>query len=227
MYTTVIYQILLMQSNSYMLLLGVRPYSPTSNFVEKTPVLATTTPSSSALLPFIDPTPLAPVGAADARMMGYSYRLCITPTKSKQTPFFPPPNYNASDFVLLQRYVQSLVTSGQHPKGPGLGDMVDILHYRNYPPNDKFDMCDGPAAFTSDAINLNRGYVGGTYIQRDEIAAITYYYVLGLVYFLATDPSIPEYTRNNTNEYGLCNDQWVCSPLPPSLPSISSTCFSL
>lgn len=162
---------------------------------------------------YIDPNPVGPVGSADQRMMGYSFRLCITPTKSKQTPFFAPPNYNAADFVLLSRYVQSLIQSGEKPNGPTLGDIVDVLIYRNYPPKDKFDMCDGGAAFTSDAINLNIGYVEGTDAERAQIYRNTYYYVLGLVWFLATDPSVPEYTRNHTLSYGLCNDQWVL-PLP-------------
>jgi hypothetical protein len=207
---------------------GVLPYSPISNFVENTPVLATTAPNSTTDVNYIDPNPVGPVGnffnfffycfvfdvlqylgSADDRMMGYSFRLCITPTKSKQTPFFPPPNYNPADFVLLSRYVQSLIQSGQKPNGPTLGDMVDVLNYRNYPPNDKFDMCDGGAAFTSDAINLNIGYVEGSYPERAQIYNNTYYYVLGLVWFLATDPSVPEYTRNHTLSYGLCNDQWV------------------
>jgi FAD dependent oxidoreductase len=187
----------------------VRPYTQTSNFIKGTPVLATTTPNATTIIPYVDPTPIGPVGSADQRMMGYSFRLCITPTAHKQAPFFPPPNYNPADFVLLQRYVQSLVDSGINSNGPKLGDIVDILYYRNYPPGDKYDMCDGPAAFTSDAINLNEGYVEGTYEERQEIVKNTYYYVLGLVYFLATDASVPNFTRANTNSYGLCNDQWV------------------
>lgn len=172
-------------------------------------MLATTTLNSTTIIPYIDSSPLAPVGSADSRMMGYSYRLCITPTVHKQAPFFPPPNYNPNDFILLQRYIQSLVASGHNPDGPSFPDMVDVLNYSNYPPGDKFDMCDGPSAFTSDAINLNEGYVEGSYAQREQIARNTYYYVLGMVYFLATDPSVPEYTRNSTNSYGLCDDQWV------------------
>lgn len=197
---------------------GVLPYTTTSNFIENTPVLATTTPDSNTTIPYIDPNPVGPVGSADERMMGYSFRLCITPTKSKQTPFFPPPNYNASDFVLLSRYVQSLIASGEKPNGPTLGDMVDIFIYRNYPPNDKYDFCDGGAAFTSDAINLNIGYVEGTGAERAQIYENTYYYVLGLIWFLATDPSVPEYTHNHTLSYGLCNDQWpLTQHIPPQL----------
>ena len=152
--------------------------------------------------------------------MGYSFRLCVTPTKSKQTPFFPPPNYNPADFVLLSRYVNSLVESGLNPNGPTLGDIVDIFNYRNYPPDDKFDLCDGGAAFTSDAINLNIGYVEGSTAERAQIYQNTYYYVLGLVWFLATDQSVPPYTRNHTLSYGLCSDQWVLPSPPLSLPPL-------
>eukprot|EP00026_Physarum_polycephalum_P005478 Phypoly_transcript_05513.p1 GENE.Phypoly_transcript_05513~~Phypoly_transcript_05513.p1 ORF type:complete len:488 (+),score=93.26 Phypoly_transcript_05513:480-1943(+) len=197
---------------------GVLPYTTQANFVENTPVSATTTPDSSDYVPYIDPNPVGPVGSGDERMMGYSFRLCITPTKSKQAPFFPPPNYNASDFVLLSRYVQSLVASGEKPNGPALGDMVDVFPYRNYPPADKFDLCDSYAAFTSDAINLNIGYVEGSLAERAQIYTDTYYYVLGLVWFLATDPSVPEFTRNDTLKYGFCNDQWDSTAhIPPQL----------
>lgn len=188
----------------------MRGFVPTSNFLGKAPVSAVTSSTDNTIINYVDTEPLAEVGEEDDRMMGYSFRLCITPNKAKQVPFFAPPNYNPADFVLLQRYVESLVSSGTHPNGPSLGDMVDILIYRNYPPNDKFDMCDGPAAFTSDAINLNRGYVEGTAEEREQIYKNTYYYVLGLVYYLSSSPNVPEFTRNNTNSYGLCKDQWVC-----------------
>jgi hypothetical protein len=187
----------------------VRPNTGTSNFLSSWPVLATTTPNSTEFLPYIDPNPVGPIASADDRMMGYSFRLCVTHTARKQTPFFPPPNYNPSDFVLLSRYVQSLINDGS--TGVHLGDIVDLFTYRNYPPGDKLDVCDSAtAAFTTDAINLNKGYVEGCAAVRDHIYQNTYYYVLGMIWFLATDPSIPEFTRNNTLTYALCNDQWVC-----------------
>lgn len=69
-------------------------------------------PTDNTIINYVDTEPLNPVGSEDDRMMGYSFRLCITPTKSKQVPFFAPPNYNPDDFVLLQRYIDSLVSSG-------------------------------------------------------------------------------------------------------------------
>eukprot|EP01113_Clastostelium_recurvatum_P013251 TRINITY_DN1699_c0_g1_i2.p1 TRINITY_DN1699_c0_g1~~TRINITY_DN1699_c0_g1_i2.p1 ORF type:complete len:559 (-),score=111.32 TRINITY_DN1699_c0_g1_i2:64-1590(-) len=182
---------------------GVRAYTTTGNFPEKSPVPIE---ANDQFIPYVDTELLMPVGSADDRMMGYSYRLCITPTKSKQAPFFAPPNYNRNDFILLQRYLDALANEGVTP---GLGNLVDVLIYRSYPPGDKFDMCDSASsAFTSDAINLNKGYVDGSYSDRDTIRRQTLYYVLGQIYYLATDHAVPAATRNSTLKYGLCNDQW-------------------
>ncbi len=58
---------------------GVRPYETFANFIEKFPVLATLAPNSTELLPYIDPTPLAPVGSADQRIMSFTYRYLALP----------------------------------------------------------------------------------------------------------------------------------------------------
>jgi len=119
--------------------------------------------------------------------------------------------------VLLQRYIDSWTQ--QNGKPPAFGNLVDVFIYRNYPDNDKFDMCDSAdSAFTSDAINLNEDYVQATYARRLDIAKQTYYYVLGLVWYLATDKAVSEATRNSTNKYGLCNDQWPDNKhIPPQM----------
>jgi hypothetical protein len=152
-------------------------------------------------------------------MMGYSYRLCITPTKQKQAPFFAPKNYDPNNFIMLQRYIDSLVISGHHPLGPPFEILVDILKYRGYPSGDKFDMCDSSnSAFTSDAINLNRGYVNGTVESRRQIEEKTSDYVLGMLWYILTSSLVPNRTRTTLEQYGLCNDQWVENRhIPPQL----------
>lgn len=56
-------------------LAGVRPISSFGNF--QFPVLATESENSSELIKFVDPTPLAGVGEADGRLMGFTYRYFI------------------------------------------------------------------------------------------------------------------------------------------------------
>lgn len=196
---------------------GVRPYSTFANFLPNHPVNATL--SNGSLAPYVSSEKLGPVGTGDLNMMGYSYRLCITPTKFKQAPFFPPTNYNPDHFIILQRYIESLMSSGQYPSGPPFEKLVDVLIYRGYPDKDKFDMCDSfGSAFTSDAININHNYVNGTWTDRQAVAQDVYDYVLGMLWYILSSPSVPPTTRTSLQRYGLCKDQWPENRhIPPQL----------
>ena len=198
-------------------LAGVRPYTEFANFLHDHPVNATL--ANGTLAPYVSPDPLAPVGSADFNMMGYSYRLCLTPTKSKQAPFVQPKNYDPNNFIILQRYIDSLMATGQYPSGPPFGRLVDIFPYRGYPAGDKFDMCDSfDSAFTSDAININRNYVNGTDADRRQVAQDVEDYVLGMLWYILTSSDVPNATRDSLNKYGLCNDQWTENRhVPPQL----------
>lgn len=196
---------------------GVRSYTTFANFLPNYPVNATT--KDGSLAPYVSSDKLGPIGAADLNMMGYSYRLCITPTKTKQTPFFQPTNYDPDRFVILQRYIDSLMASGKYPSGPPFEQLVDVLIYRGYPAKDKFDMCDSfNSAFTSDAININRNYVNGTWLNRQLVAQNVSDYVLGMLWYILSSSSVPSTTRTSLQRYGLCNDQWPENRhIPPQL----------
>ena len=156
------------------------------------PVLATVSSTNRSLIPLIDPTPLPPVGSADERVMAYSYRLCVTPNRSIQAPFPRPAGYDESRYLLLQRYIDALVASGKYPAGPPLTSLVDIFAYRNFPPGDKFDLCDSAdSAVTSDAVNLNAGYVRGSYAERRRIEAEHRAYLLACCGTWATRQPYP------------------------------------
>lgn len=198
-------------------LAGVRPYSGTSNFLVNFPVKATF--DNGTLIPFVSSVKLGPVGSADRRLMGFSYRLCVAKDPKKQTPFYKPANYNPDDFILLQRYLDSLVLSGKYPQGPPIGMIVSISPYHGYPPGDKFAMCGTESsAVTPDAIGLNEGYVNGTAEDRLRIEQNTKDYVMGMFWYILTSSLVPNHTRTTMQQYGLCNDQWVeKNYLPPRL----------
>ena len=198
-------------------LAGVRNYTTFANFLPDYPVNATF--ANGTLAPYISPDPLGPVGSADYNMMGYSYRLCLTRTKSKQAPFVPPKNYDPNNFLVLQGYIDSLMATGHYPSGPPFGRLVDIFIYRNYPDRDKYDMCDSfDSAFTSDAVNINRNYVNGSDADRRQVAQDVEDYVLGMLWYILTSPNVPSGTRDSLNEFGLCNDQWPENRhIPPQL----------
>ncbi len=121
-------------------------------------VLATW-PNGSLLKWVDDEVELKPTGQKDDRVMGYSYRLCITNRKSNQAPFPSPEKgnlqYNPDDFELMRRYYNAMKEAGHN---------VTVLpfdegKYRGYPPGDKIDVCDSgtQTPITTDAANLAAG----------------------------------------------------------------------
>lgn len=196
---------------------GVLPYQINSHFLPHFPIKATF--DNGTLIPFVSSVQLGPVGSADLNMMGYSYRLCVATVPEKQAPFFKPTNYDSNNYILLQRYIETLVASGKYPLGPPIEMIVSIGKYHGYPSGDKFDICGtGSSAFNSDAIHLNQGYVNGTAEDRLRIAQMTSDYILGMVWYILSSSLVPNHTRTTLERYGLCNDQWVeNNHIPPQL----------
>jgi len=198
-------------------LAGVRPYQSTSNFLMNYHVKATF--DNGTVIPFVSAEQPGPVGSADRNLMGFSYRLCVAKSKEKQAPFSKPTNYNPDNFILFQRYLDSLVQSGKYPQGPPIEMIVSISPYHGYPPGDKFAMCGTQSsAVNPDAIGLNQNYVNGTFEDRLRIEQSTKDYIMGMFWYVLTSPLVPNNTRITLQKYGLCNDQWVENNyLPPQL----------
>ena len=180
---------------------GVRPYQASANFLPDHTVNATW--NNGSLLPYISSQELGSIGSA--------YRLCITNITAKQAPFFKPKKYDPDNFVVLQRYIESLIASGKYPYGMPFTALVDPREYSYHgcPQKNIFDLNGRfDSAFTTDSVNLNSGYVNGTDEDRRRIAQETSDYVLGYLWYLLTSPDVPEYTRNDMKPFGLCKDQW-------------------
>ena len=185
---------------------GVLPYETFANFLPNHPVNATLNNGSFA--PYVSSKKLGPVGSGDSNIMTFTYRLCVTTSKEKQAPFLRPTNYDPNNFILLPRYIESLAASGKYPAGVPITALFDLYEYL-CPTKDIFDLNGSfNSAFTTDSVNLNQGYVNGTNEDRRRIAQDTSDYVLGFIWYILTSPNVPEYTRNDMQRYGLCNDQW-------------------
>lgn len=196
---------------------GVLPYQTWSNFLSNYPVKGTY--DNGTVIPFVSNETLGPVGSADRNMMGYNYRLCFSNVTEKQAPFYKPTNYNPNDFLLLQRYLDSLIESGEFPMGPPIDFLVSIGPYQGYPPGDKHDVNRNTrSAISTDGINLNKNFVNGTADDRQRIAQDILDYTLGMFWYILTSPFVPNNTRTTLQQYGLCNDEWIENNyVPPQL----------
>ena len=154
-----------------------------SNFLPNYPVKATF--DNGTVIPFVSSEKLGPVRSSNSHLMGYNYRLCFSNVTEKQAPFYKPTNYDPNDFLLLQRYLDSLVKSGKFSMGPLITDLVSLGRYQGYPPGDKLDVNRNiRGAISTDGINLNKKIFNKTAERRQHIAQKILDYTLGMFLYI-------------------------------------------
>ena len=122
--------------------------------------------------------------------------MCLTDVPANRVPFAKPAGYDASQYTLLKRYMDT--------------------GYRNFfqkfdrIPNGKTDT-NNFGAFSFDNIGMNYRYPEGSDEERARIIAEHVTYQQGLLWFMANDPRVPAETRAEMSKWGLCKDEFVDS----------------
>ncbi|SDG24734.1 FAD-dependent oxidoreductase [Chitinophaga filiformis] len=161
----------------------------------KKPVSAYKVPgdASSGLLPLISPEPPGEKGSGDKRVQAYCFRMCLTDLPANRIPFARPKGYDSTQYELLVR----VFTSGWE----------EAFNKYDPIPNHKTDVNNhGP--FSTDYIGMNYDYPDASYKKRKEIIAAHATYQKGLLYFMATDPRVPDNIRAHMNKWGLSKDEF-------------------
>ncbi len=179
-------------------LAGVRPDTPKHQFLWKIGAYD----DKHKLLPEIDPGPLAAGGSADKKVQSYNFRLILTDDPANRMPWTKPAGYDSSRFALLTRYVQSYKAyTGHDPVLRTVTNPVCFSHKK----------CDfnnnGP--FSTDYIGRSWTYPDATYAERKKIWDDHMRYTQAFFYFLATDPSVPQSLRDDTNRWGRAKDEFT------------------
>jgi hypothetical protein len=119
--------------------------------------------------------------------------MCLTDVPENRVLFSKPAGYDP------QRYELGLRTI--------LAGQWDGLDLASMMPNRKTDTNNrGP--FSTDNIGMNYDYPDGDYATREKIWQDHINYQLGLMWFLANDPRVPETQRNVANQWGLAKDEF-------------------
>lgn len=150
------------------------------------------------LLPDIDDGPYGDIGAADQRIMAYTFRLCLTRQPDNRTPFEKPDGYDPRRYALL------LPVFKANPNAK----MDDFILPVNLP-NGKIDANNRPGIIVS--TNLHNGswdYPDADYQRRDEIRREHESYVRGFFFFLANDLNVPQTLRDEVSRWGLPRDEF-------------------
>jgi hypothetical protein len=149
---------------------------------------------SSGLLPRISSEHPGEKGEGDDKVQAYCFRMCLSSNPDNLVPFAKPEGYDPSQYELLVR----MLDTGRD----------DYFEKFDPIPNNKTDTNNhGP--FSTDNIGMNYEYPDGDYERRAEIIKEHETYQKGLMYFIATDPRIPEKIQAEMNRWGLAKDEFI------------------
>jgi hypothetical protein len=149
---------------------------------------------ASGLLPLISSQPPGEYGDGDHRIQAYCFRLCMTKVSDNRIPFPKPTGYDADEYLLLLRVLDS--------------GWRQLFNKYDPIPNRKTDTNNhGPVS--SDYIGMNYDYPEASYERRQEIVRDHERYQKGLLYFMANDPRVPEDVRAQVSQWGLAADEFV------------------
>lgn len=164
------------------------------------PIEASPYDDSGKLLPgFVERNTLVE-GNGDKRVMNYNFRVMMS-SNPDRVPFPKPNHYNPKSFILLSRLLKNKPETK-------FRDIIDMYAWKIYPKG-KYETNNKQNAV------ISLGYFGGNvnYPDGDDKTRKAIYnnhknWTLGLLYFLANDPSIPERLQNEVNQYGLTADEF-------------------
>jgi len=129
----------------------------------------------------------------DDKVQAYCFRMCMTNHDANRVPFPKPANYDSTQYELLARVFES--------------SWKDWFYKFDPVPNKKTDTNNhGP--FSSDNIGMNHDYPEASYERRLEIIEEHKTYQMGLLWFVANDPRVPEDIRTKMATWGLAKDEF-------------------
>lgn len=148
----------------------------------------------SGVLPRISTEDPGEYGSGDHRVQAYCFRMCLTDHPGNRMAISRPVDYDSTQYELLRR----VFASGWR----------EVFHKFDPIPNHKTDVNNhGP--FSTDNIGMNYDYPEASYERRREIIAEHTSYQKGLLWFLCSDPAVPEDISEEMNQWGYALDEFT------------------
>jgi len=168
---------------------------------------------SSGLIFGVQPGGPGREGVGDQREQAYCYRLCLTNVPENRVPFAHPADYDPAKYELVARYLNSDRMLPEFPLGgdiehPVLGNNLTRPTPVVIMPNRKSDSNNkDPVGFNLVAGNYR--YPDADYATRDRIIRDHVNWQQGLIWFMATDPRVPEKFRAPMKDWGYPKDEFT------------------
>ncbi len=157
---------------------------------------------SSGLIWGVSPEPVAEEGTGDHKVQAYCYRICMTTDPANSIPIYKPDNYDPAHYEVLRRIIQ------QRDSMDWVQRIWQLYLRIIEMPNNKTDI-NNKGGFSLSMAGANWDYPEADYFRRKEIAKKIEDYNKGIIWFLATDPHIPQHIKDQMNQYGYPKDEFV------------------
>lgn len=153
--------------------------------------------AAGKLLPLLTGESVGP-DEGDGQIMTYSWRLCMTADPANRVPVEKPATYDPARFELARRLFQN----STNPEVVGL-DFYPI-------PGGKVDVNNGiMRQLSMGLIGAASAWPAATPAEREKIWQAHKDYTLELLWFLQTDPAVPEKIRDKVASYGFARDEFA------------------
>lgn len=136
-------------------------------------------------------------GTGDKQVQAYNFRICLTDSAANRIPITRPADYDSNRYILLARLFKA------QP------DMRKINNYFIWSrmPNHKTDI-NNRGGFSTDIIGQNYHWPEASYKQRNRLYQEAVSYTKGLLYFMQTDPRVPDSLRAFIQNWGYPKDEY-------------------
>ena len=151
----------------------------------------------SGLLWGIGKGTLAETGSGDKKVQAYNFRICLTNNPDNRIPITQPDDYLPERYELLIRQMEKREWKS----------LQDVFIWSGMP-NQKTDI-NNRNGFSTDMIGMNWDYPEANYDKRAEIWKAHVDYTKGLLFFVGTDPRVPEHIRKEIAQWGYPKDEYI------------------
>ena len=143
-------------------------------------------------------------GEGDDKVQAYNFRLIMTDSAANRRMVEKPANYNREEFLPIAEVFTSGKVKQIFTQSPaGILRIQPLVNHKA----DINDIKNAPVRISS--LGKNYAYPDGSSEVRAKIIAEHREHILGMIYFLQNDESIPLAARKEAREWGLAKDEFT------------------
>ncbi|GGA56670.1 hypothetical protein GCM10011507_05010 [Edaphobacter acidisoli] len=163
--------------------------------------------ASSGLIPLVSKATLGIAGSSSPMIQAYNFRICLV--KQNPIPTQPGSDYHPATYEIVARMIAAQAAAGKPFRAEQMhsGRSRRLLKFCVLP-NGKTDINNAADVSMDFVTGGSERYAKASWAERAHLWHAHEDYQRGLLYFLQTDPRVPEDIRTDLAQWGLPRDEF-------------------